>query len=55
MTADLDPTEGDTVRVASQLIEELGDQEEIKNEEDIDIRIEKSYETNDYEAETNIN
>ncbi len=54
LTADLDPTEGDTVRVASQLIEELGDQEEIKNEEDIDIRIEKSYETNDYEAETNI-
>ena len=28
LTSDLDPTEGDTIKVAEQLIEQLGDEEE---------------------------
>ena len=54
LTSDLDPTEGDTAKVAQQLIEELGDQEETAVTEEPDIQLEESYEQNDYEAESDV-
>ena len=54
LTSDLDPTEGDTAKVAQQLIEELGGQEETAVTEESDIQLEESYEQNDYEAESDV-
>ena len=54
LTADMDPTEGDTAKVAQQLIEELGDQEEVEVPGDIDIQLEGSYAEENYEEESNV-
>lgn len=53
LTADLDPTEGDTKKLADKLIEELGESEENQNQE-IEIKLEDSYPKENYAEKSNV-
>ena len=54
LTADMDPTEGDTAKVAQELIAELGDQEEAVASDTVEIQLEDSYAEENYEAESEV-
>lgn len=54
LTSDMEPLDGDTAKVANQLIEELGDHEDVQPSDDIDIQIEDSYADTEYESKTDI-
>ena len=54
LTSDMEPLDGDTAKVANQLIEELGDREDVQPSDDIDIQIEDSYADMEYESKTDI-
>ena len=50
LTADVNPAEGDTGKIANQLIEELGDLPQYQPEESIEIELEKEYIDKNYRA-----
>ena len=55
LTADLDPTEGDTKKLADKLIEELGESEENQNEnQGIEIELEDSYPEENYAEKSSV-
>ncbi len=55
LTADLDPTEGDTKKIADKLIEELGELEENQNEnQGIEIELEDSYPKENYAEKSSV-
>ena len=56
LTSDLDPTEGDTIKVAEQLIEQLGDEEEYQTESDIisSIELKENYPEENYAEQSDV-
>lgn len=56
LTSDLDPTEGDTIKIAEQLIEELGADETYKPEKNItsSIKVKRSYPEENYTEQSEV-
>lgn len=55
LTADLDPTEGDTKKLADKLIEELSESEENQNKnQEIEIKLEDSYPEENYAEKSDV-
>lgn len=54
LTSDMEPLDGDTAKIAQQLIAELGEHEEVQTSENIDIELDESYEEQNYNVNNNI-
>lgn len=54
LTSDMEPLDGDTAKIANQLIEELSEHEEMQPSDDIDVQVEESYADTEYESKTDI-
>ena len=56
LTSDLDPTEGDTIKVAEQLIEQLGDEEEYQPARNIksSIELKENYPEENYAEQSDV-
>ena len=54
LTSDIDPSDGDTAKVAEQLIAELGEQDTVQTPDELKIELKREYREEDYDLKSEI-